>query len=98
MGSGLTPKQKRLIKELYDISSVIGMDYWEIEEYPKESRTSILELQKRQAITGRIIMQYTLIDDMVGSEICKYFLYLQVCPAVWPCRCLRFTLLLTVET
>ncbi len=73
MGSGLTPKQKRIIKELDDIYSLTAMDYWNIEEYPKEGRTAILELQKRQAVTGAIIMQYTLIDEMMNYEICRYF-------------------------
>jgi hypothetical protein len=73
MGSGLTSKQKRIIKELDDIYSLIGMDYWDIDKYPKEGRTAILELQKRQAIIGEIIMQYTLIDEMVNCEICTYF-------------------------
>lgn len=28
MGSGLTPKQKRIVKELDDIYSLLQMDYW----------------------------------------------------------------------
>jgi len=73
MESGLTPKQKVMVKELDGIYAVIHMDYWNIEEYPKEMRTGMLELQKRQAIVGAIIMQYTLIDEAVSDEICKYF-------------------------
>jgi hypothetical protein len=73
MANRLTPKQKRLVEELYDISSVIGMDYWDIARYSKESRTAVLEMQKRQAITGKIIIQYTLVDEMMSWEICRYF-------------------------
>jgi len=73
MGSGLAPKQKGMIKELDDICTEIHMDYWNIEKYPKEIRTGMLELQKRQAIVGDIITQYTLIDEAVSNEICKYF-------------------------
>jgi len=73
MGSGLTAKQKGLIKELNDISSVIRMDYWDIEKHPKEKRSGRLEVMKRKAITGHIIMQYTLIDEIMNLEIWAYF-------------------------
>jgi hypothetical protein len=73
MASGLTTKQKRLKAELDDIFAVIGMDYWRIEEYAKESRTGILEMQKRKAITGQIIMTHSFVDELVDAEICEYF-------------------------
>jgi len=83
MASGLTPKQKRLIKELDNISSLIGMDYWEIGKYSKESRTGILEFQKRQAITGQIIIQYTFINELVNWAVCIYFFRLGKRPIGW---------------
>jgi len=75
MGNGLTPKQKRIIKELDYIYSMLRMDYWNIKEYkfPKEEKTPILEFQKNQTIRGEIVVQYTFIDEMLGCEICKYF-------------------------
>lgn len=73
MGSGLTPKQKRIVKELNDIYSLLGMDYRNIKEYPKEARSAVLESQKNQAIRGQIVMQYTVIDELMNNEICKYF-------------------------
>ena len=74
MGNGLTRKQKKIIKEMDDIYSLLRMDYWNIEEYePREDRTTVLELQKEATIRGYIIMQYTLIDEMLSCEICKYF-------------------------
>jgi hypothetical protein len=73
MGSDLTQKEKGMVKELDDIYTVIAMDYWNIEKYPKEIRTSVLELQRRQAIVGEIVTQYTLIDEGMSEEICKYF-------------------------
>ena len=73
MASGLTPKQKRLIKELDNIFSLIGMDYWEIGKYSKESRTGILEFQRCQAITGQIIIHYTFINELVNLAVCMYF-------------------------
>ena len=73
MGSGLTPKQKRLMKELDNIFSLIGMDYWEIGKYSKESRTGHLEFQRCQVITGQIISDYTFINEMVNLAVCIYF-------------------------
>ncbi len=73
MASGLTPKQKRLMKELDSIYSLIGMDYWEIGKHPKESRTGMLEFQRRQAITGQIIGHYTLVSELVDAAVCIYF-------------------------
>jgi hypothetical protein len=73
MGSGLTPKQKRMVKQLDDICTEIHMDYWNIEKYPEEMRTGMLELQKRQAIVGDIVTQYTIIDEALGDGICRYF-------------------------
>lgn len=73
MESGLTAKQKRVMKELDDIFSVIGMDYWRIEEYRKESRSGILDMQKRKAITGQIIMTHSFVDELLDAEVCEYF-------------------------
>ena len=73
MGSGLTPKQKRLIKELDEIYAVIGLDYWNIEDYERESRSVVLELQRQRAIVGGIIVEYTAIDDMMNWDICRHF-------------------------
>ena len=73
MGSRLTPKQKKIIKELDEIYRVIGMDYWSIERYPKESWSYTLEGQKRQAVVGEIVMQYTMIDEMMNMVTCMHF-------------------------
>ena len=73
MGSGLTRWQKRTIKELDEIYAGIGIDYWDIEDYDRESRSAVLELQKRKAIVGGIIVQYTIIDDMMNWDICRHF-------------------------
>lgn len=73
MGTALTPKQKEMVKELDGIYRLIHMDYWNIEEYPKEMRSGVLELQKRQAIVGEIVMEYTLVDEGLNDGICKYF-------------------------
>ena len=33
-----------------------------------------MEVMKRELIRGEVIGQYTLIDDMLSTELCRYFL------------------------
>ena len=73
MKSSLTVEQKKLVKELDEIYSILNMDYWKIEECPENRRDSTLFLEKRRAIVSQIIVQYTMIDEMLNYEICKYF-------------------------
>jgi len=49
------------------------MDFWNIGRRSKESRTVVLELQKRQIVTGQIVVQYTLVDELMNWGICDYF-------------------------
>jgi len=74
MADSLTAKQRRLMKELDEISGIVRVDYWNIRERERESRTPVLEVMKRELIRGEIIGQYTLIDDLLSTELCKYFL------------------------
>lgn len=73
MSKKLTKKQKRLIEELDEIFALLEMDYWKIQEYPAEFRTVTLELQKNQIIRSAVVIQYTLIDEHLNNQICKYF-------------------------
>jgi hypothetical protein len=70
----LTKKQRELLDELHKIASIVRIDYWNIREQEKESRTTVLEVTKRELIRGEVIGQYTLIDDLLSTEVCRYFL------------------------
>jgi hypothetical protein len=83
MTSGLTRKQKTLMKELDSIFSLIGMDYWEIGKYSEESRTGMLEFQRRQAIIGQIIGYYTFVSQLVDWAVCIYFFRLGKRRVAW---------------
>jgi hypothetical protein len=74
MANSLTAKQRRLMKELDEISGIVRVDYWNIRKRERESRTPVLEVMKRELIRGEIIGQYTLIDDLLSTELCRYFL------------------------
>jgi len=69
----LTSKQRRLIKELDEIASLLHLNYREIQEYERESRTTRLELVKRHFIRGEVVLQYTFIDEYLNNGLCRYF-------------------------
>ena len=70
----LTQKQRKLIGELEKVASIVRIDYWNIRDREKEARTPVLEVTKRELIRGEVIGQYTLIDDLLSTEVCLYFL------------------------
>jgi hypothetical protein len=74
MPDALTHKQRQLIDELREISSIVRVDYWNIRDREKEARTPVLEVMKRELIRGEVVGQYTLIDDLLSTELCRYFL------------------------
>ncbi len=65
--------QRRLIRELEQVSDLTGIDFWRIREYDAEGRTVILRRMKDQIIRGFVINRYALVDELLGSEICRYF-------------------------
>jgi hypothetical protein len=71
--ASLTLKQKRLIKELREFSSLFSLDYYNIEQYPKDTRTTYLELAKDKLIRVQVIMWYTLVDEFLNIELSHYF-------------------------
>lgn len=74
MADRLTSKQRKLVDELHEIASIVRIDYWNVRDRTRESRTTVLEVTKRELIRGEVIGQYTLIDDLLSTEVCRYFL------------------------
>lgn len=56
------------------VSEIVRVDYWNIRRRPREWRTAVLEVMKRELVRGEVIGQYTLIDDILATELCRYFL------------------------
>ncbi len=67
-------KQHSLQKELAAISEIVGVDYWNILDRERDARTPTLEVMKRELVRGEVVGKYTLIDDLLSTELCKYFL------------------------
>jgi hypothetical protein len=68
-----TPKQKRLLRELDQIASLLHLNYREIREYEPESRTVRLEQVKRHFVRGEVVLQYTLVDEFLNNMLCHHF-------------------------
>jgi hypothetical protein len=69
----LTPKQRRLRKEIEDIASIIDMDHWNIKNIKASNRTSSLEMTKDKLIRGHVIVMYTLVDQLLSTAILRYY-------------------------
>lgn len=69
----LTRKQRSLVAELDEISSLFSLDYQNILGYDKEARTPYLEAARDTVIRGQIIIWYTLVDEYLNTELCRYF-------------------------
>jgi hypothetical protein len=74
MRDGLTKRQRALKKELERIAGIVRVDYWNILERERAARTPVLEVMRRELIRGEVVGQYTLIEDFLSTEICRYFL------------------------
>jgi hypothetical protein len=48
------------------------IDYGNIGDYDGEARTTYLRLMRDQIVRGFVVLKYTLIDELLGSEICRY--------------------------
>jgi len=69
----LTKKQKSLLAEVEKISDLLGLDWSNIKDYERDSRTPHLERMKRHLIIGEVVMQYTLIDEHLNVQLCHHF-------------------------
>jgi hypothetical protein len=68
-----TKKQQRLLAEVRDVAELCVLDYEDILSYPPEDRTTQLELMIRRLAVGKVVWEYTYIDELLGSVICHFF-------------------------
>jgi hypothetical protein len=71
--SQLTPKQKRLVKELDELTDLFDLDYWNIESYDKDGRTYYLEAMRSKFVRSQVIIWYTLIDEFLNLRLSRFF-------------------------
>jgi hypothetical protein len=82
--STLTKKQKRLATELRKLYDLLSLDFYDIKAYPREQRTTRLELMKRAAVRQEVVTAYTHVDEYLASELSVYFFgSKRPFPALW---------------
>jgi hypothetical protein len=69
----LTPKQRRLQKELEQMGDLLHLDHHSILEYPPHIRTTKLEAMIRWLARGAVIQAYTFVDELLADQICWFF-------------------------
>lgn len=69
----LNSHQRRLLGDLEEIAALGRLDYASIQAYDPEERTARLKFMKNQLIRSQVIMDYTFVDEMLGTAICRYF-------------------------
>jgi hypothetical protein len=69
----LTKAQTTLVGELDELCSLFSLDYWNIGDYERDSRTPYLRVAKDKVIRGQIVIWYTLIDEFLNLELVRYF-------------------------
>ncbi|HXJ15387.1 MAG TPA: hypothetical protein VNH19_24205 [Candidatus Limnocylindrales bacterium] len=81
--STLTTYQKQLMSELTEIYELVQFDYYDIEEYPEEWRSNLLELMRREVIRSRVVTVYTRVDEYLCCELCLHFFGSGDFPELW---------------
>ena len=72
----LTRAQTRLVAEIEEVASDLGLDYRSLLEQwaGSEYLTTLLGLARRELIAAAIVHEYTYIDELLGSIIARYFM------------------------
>jgi len=69
----LTKREQRLKDEIAAIAKQSVMDHWNILDYDKDTRSTRLELMKRDLINSQIVGRYTYIDELLSVIICHAY-------------------------
>ncbi len=69
----LTKKQRSLVRELEEICAQFNFDYHNISAYAPEERTPYLEAARDKIVRGQVIIWYTLVDEFLNNEMCRYY-------------------------
>ncbi len=69
----LTKTQRLLLKEARSIASLVKLDIWDIENKEKEARTPLLRIAISQMVIAEVVIQYTLLDEILTDLACRYY-------------------------
>lgn len=69
----LTRTQKNKVKEIDHILDILGLNHRDVESFEDDAILLVLKSMKDHHIRGEIVMDYALIDELLGSIISHYF-------------------------
>jgi hypothetical protein len=69
-----TPSQKKKVEEIKAIATLVGVDFWNMEnERDNDVRRSLLELCQDRLVRTGIVSAYVLIDELLSDIMCQRF-------------------------
>jgi hypothetical protein len=71
----LTPSQQAQINELQEISKLVCVDFWNVENTKDDDdvKDILLELARDRLIRSDIVYSYVLVDELLCELIARYF-------------------------
>ena len=52
----MTRYQRKLLKELEELASIVNLDYWNIATYHRKVRSPVLEMMRRKMILSDVVI------------------------------------------
>jgi hypothetical protein len=71
--TALTKKQRRLLREVDQITDLLNLNHRTIKDYESSARTIKLESIVRWLARGAVVQEYTLIDELLADQICWFY-------------------------
>jgi hypothetical protein len=87
--SNLSPRQRSLLAELRELAELFLIDFGNIEEYDRDTRTTRLELMRRELIRGQVVHWYTYIDELLSYRIIRLYFPVRRGPRLWETKRFR---------
>ena len=69
----LTRAQKRVCEEAKEIADAVSLDIWQVESWPSAARISMLKVAIHRMVIAEVVIQYTLLDEILADLICRYY-------------------------
>jgi hypothetical protein len=69
----MTRRQSQLIKELDQITSLLGLDYAKFDNMSNEERTGRLLVAKSHLIKSEVLMKYVLFDELLNDILSWHY-------------------------
>ncbi|SRR6266702_3667437 len=69
----LTKRLQQLLADRRELALLTGIDVGKLDKYSSDWHEADVTMAIRQIVIGRIVTDYTLVDEMLGEIVVKYF-------------------------